>query len=224
MIFNQYLNQDEQINALSKSIIDSLNTNIAKKGSTVIAVSGGKSPIMLFQKLSQTNLEWDKVTIVLVDERFLDTQDADSNEKLVRDKLLINNAVMANFIGLVTTRNIISSAANANIQIPNIDIALLGMGEDGHTASIFPCCPEINTIIDTELTKVRYTVTTPTNAPHKRIGLSLYALLEIPNLFLSINNENKLNIINQAKDKTSLNYPISYIINNRPDLQIFWYK
>lgn len=220
----KFNSQEQQIQALSQSIIDALQKTIESKNQVVLAVSGGKSPIALFEKLSHAKLNWDNVTIVLVDERFLDTQDNDSNEKLVREKLLINHANAANFIGLVSTRNIVASTANANIQIPKIDIAILGMGEDGHTASIFPCCPEIDTILDTELTTNKYVITTPTNAPHKRIGLSLNAILEIPHLFLSINNEKKLSIIEESSQLKQKKYPISYVINDRKDLQVFWYK
>lgn len=216
--------QEQQIQALSQSIIDALKKTIETKNQVVLAVSGGKSPIALFEKLSHAKLDWSNVTIVLVDERFLDTKDNDSNEKLVREKLLINNANAANFIGLVSTRDIVASTANANIQVPKIDIAILGMGEDGHTASIFPCCPEIDTVLDTELTTNKYVITTPTNAPHKRIGLSLNAILEIPHLFLSINNEIKLTIIEESSQLKQKKYPISYVINDRKDLQVFWYK
>ncbi len=224
MQFHQFSNSDNQVEELSNYITAKLNDTIKTKGRAVIAVSGGKSPINLFKKLSCAAIEWEKVTITLVDERFIDTTDNDSNEKLVRTNLLINNAATAEFIGLVTTRNIVASTANANLQVPQIDIAILGMGEDGHTASIFPCCAEINTILDTEFTTSHYVITTPESAPHKRIGLSLSAILEIPNLILSINGETKLDILHKAAEISNAKYPISYVLSNRKDLQVFWYK
>jgi 6-phosphogluconolactonase len=174
--------------------------------------------------MSHFDIEWEKVTITLVDERFVSTDHEDSNENLVRKNLLINFAEKAFFIGLVTTRNIVSSAANANLQVKDIDIAILGMGEDGHTASIFPCCAELNNIIDTNLTNERYVISNPKTANHQRIGLSLNGILQIPNLYLSINGDKKLNIINQALQETSLSYPISYVLASQKNIQVFWYN
>lgn len=214
--------QEQQTTELAKAISNRLVEIINQNGRAVIAVSGGKSPIALFAKLSKEELPWEKVTITLVDERFTDVTHEDSNENLVRKNLLINNAEQAFFIGLVTTRNIISSTANANLQVPKIDIAILGMGEDGHTASIFPCCKELDTVLDTLVTTEKYVITSPTTANYQRVGLSLSAILQIPYLFLSINGEKKLAIINDAQQITK-KYPTSYVIANRQDLEVFWF-
>lgn len=220
MQLHKLSSQEQQTIELADAISNKLIELIKQNGRAVIAVSGGKSPIALFNKLSKKELPWEKVTITLVDERFTDVTHEDSNENLVRKNFLINNAEQAFFIGLVSTRNIISSTANANLQVPNIDIAILGMGEDGHTASIFPCCKELDVVLDTLVTTEKYVITSPTTANYQRIGLSLSAILQIPHLFLSINGEKKLAIINEAQIAVK-KYPISYVIANRQDLQIF---
>ncbi len=224
MKIHEYNSADEQASALSQAIANTIEQVLHHKPQVTLAVSGGKSPIKLFEKLSRFDLAWDKVTLALVDERFLATDHADSNENLVRKHLLINKAEQAYFIGLVTTRNILTSVSNANLHIKDIDIAILGMGEDGHTASIFPCCDELKSAVDTQLTSEKYIITNPKTANYQRIGLSLAGILEIPNLFISINGANKLEIITKASQEKSLQYPISYVLAERKDSQVFWHN
>ena len=223
MQLNKFDSNEAQVNELATQLAIKLRSVLAAKGSAVMAVSGGKSPIKLFEKLSHEALAWDKVTITLVDERFLPTNHPDSNENLVRKHFLINNAENAFFVGLYTENDILKCVNNANLHVHGIDIAILGMGEDGHTASIFPCCDELKTIIDTQLTTEEYVITTPKNAPYTRIGLSLKGILDVKNLFISINGDKKLSIIQDAAKAETLEYPISFVLYNRPDSQIFWH-
>lgn len=220
----QFPTPEEQVASLADQIAQVLTNTITTNGRATLAVSGGKSPIKLFSELSKKELPWDKVTITLVDERFLATDHEDSNENLVRKYLLINNAEQAFFTGLVTTRNIVYSTANANLQIDNIDVAILGMGEDGHTASIFPCCDELDTVLDTQLSVERYVITNPKTANYQRIGLSLNGILNVKHIFVSINGSKKLDIIQEAAKGATKQYPISYVLAERNDTQIFWHN
>jgi 6-phosphogluconolactonase len=224
MKIHEYNSADEQASALSQAIANTIEQVLRHKPQVTLAVSGGKSPIKLFEKLSRFDLAWDKVTLTLVDERFLATDHADSNENLVRKHLLINKAEQAYFIGLVTTRNILTSVSNANLHIKDIDIAILGMGEDGHTASIFPCCDELKSAVDPQLTPEKYIITNPKTAAYQRIGLSLAGILEVPNLFISINGASKLEVITKASQEKSSQYPISYVLAERKDSQVFWHN
>ncbi len=222
MKIQKFQDNQHQIEALSQAIVNSIQNALDKKGQVTLAVSGGKSPIKLFERLSHYDLMWEKVTITLVDERFVPTDHPDSNENLVRNHLLINHAEKAFFNGLVTTDDVLTSASNANLHITQIDIAILGMGEDGHTASIFPCCNELNTALDPQLTPEKYIITNPKTANYARIGLSLSGILEIPQLYISLNGAKKLEIIQTAAESKTKTYPISYVINERNDAEIFW--
>lgn len=222
MQIQKFQSNHDQVDTLAIKIAEKLQEVITKKGKATLAVSGGKSPITLFEKLSKAAIDWSKVTITLVDERFTAVDHEDSNENLVRKHLLINNAEQAYFIGLVTTRNILTSVSNANLKIDNIDVAVLGMGEDGHTASIFPCCDELDTALDTKLTTEKYLITRPKNANYERIGLSLSGILEVANVYISISGEKKLSIIESAMLAPTKQYPISYVIASHCNLQILW--
>ena len=103
----------------------------------------------------------------------------------------------------------------------NIDLAILGMGEDGHTASIFPCCNELKDALNSNDS---YIITNPAQAKYSRITLTLSAIMNIKSLILSINGSTKLNVLKEAALDENLNYPISFVLSKRPDTQIFWYE
>ena len=105
-----------------------------------LLLSGGKTPAPVYQALSRAPLDWSRIDVALVDERWLQPDDPDSNSRLVRETLLRDKAAEARFETLTRTgRSIEESVAAANLhanQVP--DAVVLGMGDDGHTASLFP--------------------------------------------------------------------------------------
>jgi len=130
------------IRELAERIIKTLKKSIETNGSASLVVSGGSTPKTLFELLSQQELDWKKVTITLADERCVPQEDEASNTRLIRENLLQNNASCAQFIPLYENQESPEQAAiNASNKLSKIvsyDIMLLGMGQDGHTASLFP--------------------------------------------------------------------------------------
>ena len=223
MKLNLLANIEEQTTSMVNDLTQIINHLLLKQDSVVIAVSGGKSPVTLFKKLSQSNVDWQKVTFTLVDERIVDPSSSDSNEHLVRNHLLYYNAAQAKFKGLMHVSDNIDDMINtANQIVKKIDIAILGMGEDGHTASIFPDCAELNAALDLAQ-EPSYIITNSISAKYQRIGLNLAALVNIPHLLLSINGETKLKVLQESIRQKSLSYPISYLIVQRPDLTTYWF-
>jgi len=93
-------------------------------------------------------LPWQSITITLADERWVDIDSNDSNTKLVHENLLQNEAVKAKFFHLkqgdaLTSDTLVDLNIAAKQQLLPLDVLILGMGEDGHTASLFPCSDEI---------------------------------------------------------------------------------
>jgi 6-phosphogluconolactonase len=178
-----------------------LRQAIARRGHAYLVVSGGKTPQSLFSTLAKQELDWQQVTITLADERCLAPCEPDSNERLVRESLLQHLAAKANFIGLFHEAH--DPLANLDVldarigALPTFDAVILGMGEDGHTASLFPCSKEIiDALADNNSRSVL--VVTPLTAPYKRISLTKNRLLNSRAIYIHLVGEKKLPILNKA--------------------------
>jgi 6-phosphogluconolactonase len=133
---------------LANQIAASLASAVGARGLASLVVSGGRTPVRLFEILRTMPLAWARVCIALADERWVDPQDAASNEHLVRDVLLKDRAAAARFHGLkngAPTPDLGAvSAWETFARVPRpFDAVLLGMGDDGHTASLFPGSPNL---------------------------------------------------------------------------------
>jgi 6-phosphogluconolactonase len=217
----------EQLNtAFSRKITKLLRDGIEENGRASLVVSGGKTPADLFNLLSKSNLEWDKVDISLADERWVDNTDDASNEKMLRAKLLINNAVNANFVPLKTQHGdaedaVLTCTENLQKIRTPFDVLILGMGEDGHTASLFPCSEQIAQGLDLESGN-SYIAIQPKTAPNHRISLTLPALLNSNQIFLHVTGESKKDVLNTVLlDDDPLVMPIRAVINNA-DVELLW--
>ena len=207
--------------ALAEHIANALRSAIAARGQASLAVSGGQSPIPLFEALREQDLDWSAVTIVLVDERVVPRDHADSNTALVARHLLQSRAAAARFLlffrELAPTFNaevldaLVRDAEERITSVPwPLDVAVLGMGEDAHTASLFPGAPGYARAIATDQ---RLAWVVPDTAPHARISFTLSALLAARELVLSITGESKLAVYRRAAQKADEALPISLVIN-----------
>ena len=207
--------------AIAAHIAQALRAAIAARGQASLAVSGGKSPIPMFEALREQDLDWAKVTVVLVDERVVPRDHEASNTALVAHHLLQGQAAAARFLPffreLAPQFNaevldaLVLDASDRITDLPwPLDVAVLGMGEDAHTASLFPGAPGFARAIATEQ---RLAWVVPDTAPHARISFTLSALLAARELVLSIAGENKLAVYRRAAEKADETLPISLVLN-----------
>jgi 6-phosphogluconolactonase len=186
-------------------------------------VSGGSSPRPFLQTLSTQSFDWPRIAVTLVDDRWVPETDSASNSQLVHATLLQNAAKNATFWPLVDTAQDLHShvaALNADPRFASVpDVAILGMGEDGHTASIFADAPEWDYAITTT---ERFVAVHPGSAPHARVSWSLSALKEVKHLFLLIAGPRKMDVLNAAAASLQKN-AISQLANDKGvRLDVYW--
>lgn len=188
--------------ALADTVAGQLRAAIAERGLASLVVSGGRSPIPFFAALRVLPLAWSQVWITLADERWVEPASADSNERLLREQLLQDAAAAARLVPLKsafpTVEAGLAASTSALAAIPRpYDVVVLGMGEDGHTASLFPGStglPAATAIDDPTL----LAAITPLTAPHPRITMRLPTLLMARALHLPLSGPAKLAVYRQA--------------------------
>ena len=226
LIENIFESTDALNRSFSKTIANILSTGIAKNGRASLVVSGGRTPKPLFNILSNTDLDWAKVDISLADERWVDQSDPASNETMVRENLLVNKASVANFVGLKTQHDDANDAvAQCSVNLQQVktpfDVLILGMGEDGHTASLFPCSKQITEGLNLD-SPANFIAVQPTTAPNQRMSLTLSALLNSENIFLHLTGDSKRAVLAQALEgDDELEMPIRAVLN-RTNVQLIW--
>ena len=187
---------------VARDIAAQLVNAITVRGRAGLLVSGGHSPAGLFEQLRTQPLDWSRVSIALVDERWVEPTDPGSNERMVREALLRDRAAAARFFGLKNSApspDLGAAAAwSASAHIPRpVDVAVLGMGDDGHTASLFPGSPNLTRALDPEAPEGYIGMRSP-SAPHARLSLNLRALLDSRRILLHILGEAKLRTFDAA--------------------------
>ena len=148
MIWNTYPDRDALFLTLAKTLAAALIDTLNHKDRGTLAVPGGTSPGPVFKALSQVDLPWDRVDIMLTDERWVPESSDRSNTALLRQTLLIGPAAAATLIPLVsdapTPEDTLTTLSKGIEPHLPIDVLLLGMGPDMHTASLFPGADRLN--------------------------------------------------------------------------------
>jgi len=189
-------------NDVTSFLLKGLSEALAAKGSACLVLSGGSSPVPVFAALVQTDFAWEKVVITLVDERNVPPSHDDSNEALIRTHLMKGAVAAAKFVPLYDN-------PDAFAQIGVGDAALLGMGTDGHFASLFPAMIGQKDAFSLDAAPAIIT-TGPQGSPvHPRISMNLSLINKMAHCCLLLPNAEKSALFEAAKTDDSL--PVHYL-------------
>lgn len=206
LAWHLYEQRDHLAERLAADVAQRLHDSIESRERASLAVSGGSTPALFFDRLSRMELDWSKVTVTLVDERFVPESHERSNARLAKEKLLQNAAEHAHFLPFYHEAASAEHAAKLadetlkGLDWP-IDVVVLGMGLDGHTASFFPDATTLETLLD-PLNQTRVLPVEAPSAGEPRLTLSLSALMHSPFLALHIESENKRDVLEEALGQT----------------------
>jgi 6-phosphogluconolactonase len=205
-------------NAAAHFIVTESNIAIAKKGNFTIALSGGSTPKLLLQLLAQSpyknNINWKKVIIAFGDERFVPPNSADSNYKMANDVLLTQVPIPKKNILKINTVGISPQQSASKYQITlkqyidkknPFDLILLGIGEEGHTASVFPN----SKLITDKKNWVQHIWVTEKNM--ERISFTIPFINQAKNIVFLVSGESKAAILKKFFTKSGASLPAAKV-------------
>lgn len=221
-----FANRRELAEALAETIARKLGDAIATRGVGFLAVSGGATPALFLSELSRQTLDWKKIIVTLVDERFVPPSSPRSNAALVAGKLLKGPAAAARFVPLYHEANTVEDAAalagEPLRRLPwPLDAAVLGMGTDGHTASFFPDAIHLGALMNAASDRLILPVHAP-SAEEPRLTLTLCPIISAGLLALHIEGEEKRRVLEEALGHDS-SLPVRAVFDAAPrPVQVFW--
>ncbi len=222
-----YADRDALDASLAAALAERLRDAIAERGRATIALSGGSTPRGLLSHLGRQDVAWESVIVTLVDERWVDGEHDDSNARMVHETLLQGSAAAASFEPLYT------GAAQPSLAVEDLesrlaelgtfDSLMLGMGGDGHFASLFPDSDALLPGLNLE-GECSFIAVDPPIAPHARMSMTMPRIVDTRQLILHITGEDKLKILERAaieRDPESL--PIAAVLGlAEPELEIHY--
>lgn len=193
---------DALAQSLASNVAGRLQAAVDADGAALLAVSGGTTPRLFFRQLSAADIDWKNVTVTLVDERFVAPSSERSNQRLAAMNLLQEKAGPAGFIPFYCEGLTAEEAArDADLKIGALarplDVAVLGLGTDGHTASWFPGSADLGALTDPDQTSTVLAAEAP-GQPETRLTLTLPPLLRADHVFLHIEGEQKMTVLKEA--------------------------
>lgn len=220
----------EWADACAARLTGTLSAAVSETGKAVFAGAGGSTPSPIYRLLAAANLDWSKVAVTLVDERYVPETSPDSNAALMKRTLLTGPAAAARFIPLYTPevtvdRAAIVAARALAAQGGRLDAVLLGMGEDGHICSMFPESPTLKTLLTPTLPP------TVLGVPHgrdgmapslERLSINLPYLMRARRVVLALTGKQKRAVYEREAAGDPATRPVAALIAANVPLEVLW--
>lgn len=227
MIFTPFADAAAAGAALAGQVAGALREGIGARGRAGVAVPGGRTPVPMFRALREQELDWSRVDVTLTDERWVPGSSPASNAALVRTELLRAGAAAARFHPLFDGSPTAIAAARPVWEslrplASPFDAVVLGMGEDGHFASLFPGNEALRPALDPRAPPACVAMQSPVE-PRERLSLNLAALLQTRRLLLFATGKAKRELLEQARSEAPLRLPVAAVLAVRqPFVEVYW--
>jgi 6-phosphogluconolactonase len=214
--------ENRMINACIAQIQECCDSAIFSTGSFRMALSGGKTPKFLYSRLAQSAFDWQSVKFYQTDERYLPATSSESNQKMIKSAL--ENAIEAGAEFVSFNTNLSKEEAVKTyeqeletLECPIFDVVLLGVGRDGHVASLFPNQPELNKDLESLV------LSSQNPDKQERLSLSLKGLKDTANIILYITGEDKYEVIDEILQgsKKPVDFPVKYLLDF-PNVSVYY--
>lgn len=224
MTEHHFESRQEAATAASARIVELLKTRLEHQPRASLVVSGGTTPVDCYAQLARAELDWDRVDILLSDERWVPSDHADSNERQAREALLTDKAAAATLVP-VYADGVSPQERCDELQDPlpvlPFSCALVGMGTDGHFASLFPDADNLEFGLDPESGRLYVPIDTAAS-DYPRVSMSLAGISRSDEVALLIFGDEKLDIFNKSKEQTN-GFPVSRLLRQkRAPVRVFW--
>ncbi|HEY5738558.1 MAG TPA: 6-phosphogluconolactonase [Gammaproteobacteria bacterium] len=228
---HKFTAREQMLDALYAALTAELERALAAQASATLLLSGGSTPAPLYRRLASASLDWSRIDVALVDERWVDADDAASNERLLRETLLQGPAAAARFTGMKTSQPTAAAAVDdcnrryAALPSPYC-LCLLGMGSDGHTASLFPGAEGLQPALGAKrhCAALRALPSAVTGDNLERMTMTPWGILQARKLVLLISGEDKWRIYREAgRAGASQALPVSLFLDQqRVPVEVYW--
>lgn len=224
---HEFDNDAALVSSLSARIGDILSRSVENNGKASIAVSGGRTPAALYRKLSRMDLPWENIIVSLVDERWVDDTHPDSNAALVTQNLLQGPASAARFVGMKTSAKDPCAAeqevsATLSKIIMPLTVVILGMGEDGHTASLFPGAKGTDQALSADEPLICRAISIE-GADYGRMTLTARVLLTAEHRFLYVTGPAKYQVLQNALVPGSASeLPVRAVLHGPAETEVYY--
>ena len=199
---HHYASMEALSDQLAQRILNDLKSLPTSHAETSLVVSGGNTPKALYQKLATASFDWSGVQLILSDERWVPISHERRNEKMLQETWLSKCAQCAPKLGTLIPN--LAESEERNLKIVEQELrknskpfrwVILGMGLDGHTASLFPSDPSVQALMSTQQLCA---IAQPEGQPEKRVTLTPAALLNSRRIIVLIQGAEKYNVYQQS--------------------------